>query len=322
MPSPIEKIASSLCCPDDRESLRPKDMALECCHCGRNYSVWEEEILELLPSKAAEPWSNPEYTADYHRQFHRTFETQENAIAWGLLESRSASWKRHRERQAQTVLSMLRRDGVALGDLILCDISGGVGDYTLAYWPHFKWVLHCDLSIEALRCARDRFRWMGCDNVFFLRVDYFALPFSRSIDRLLGLDTLIRGEDHEKALLNQIQRALSDGGRAIIDFHHWWHNPLRRLGLMRQNFGSNRSYTRSGAEELLGECGIENPRLVRFYQEFEADSPFTKRLSWLLPAARLLYEFGPGSSDGRGQRFGRFPAECVGSGPEDRRNLE
>ena len=294
MPFRIEKIASILCCPDDRKSLRPKDMALECCHCGRIYSVWEEEILELLPSKATEPQSNPEYAADYHRQFHRTFETQEHAIAWGLLESRSASWKRHRERQAQTVLSLLRRGGVPLRDLILCDISAGVGDYTLAYWRHFKWVFHCDLSIEALRCSRDRFRRMGCDNVFFLRVDYFALPFSRSIDRLLCLDTLIRGEDHEKALLNQIQRAISAEGRAIIDFHHWWHNPLRRLGLMRQNFGSNRSYTRSGAEDLMRECGIRDQRLVRFYQELEA--PFSKGLSWLLPATRLLYEFGCAAS--------------------------
>jgi ubiquinone/menaquinone biosynthesis C-methylase UbiE len=294
MPFRIEKIASILCCPDDRKSLRPKDMALECCHCGRIYSVWEEEILELLPSQSAEPQSNPEYAADYQRQFHRTFETQEHAIAWGLLESRSASWKRHRQRQAQTVLSMLERGGVALRDLILCDISAGVGHYTLAYWPHFKWVLHCDLSIEALRCSRDRFRRMGCDNVFLLRVDYFALPFSRSIDRLLCLDTLIRGEDHEKALLNQIQRAISDEGRAIIDFHHWWHNPLRRLGLMRQNFGSNRSYTRSGAEDLMRECGIRDQRLVRFYQELEA--PFSKGFSWLLPATRLLYEFGCAAS--------------------------
>ena len=327
MPFRIEKIASRLCCPDDRESLRPKDMALECCHCGRSYSVWEEEILELLPSKAAEPRLNPEYAVDYHRQFHRTFETQEDAIAWGLLESRSASWKRHREREAQTVLSMLRRDGVALRDLILCDISAGVGDYTLAYAQHFKWVLHCDLSVDALRYARGRSRRMGLDNVSFLRVDYFALPFFRSIDRLLCLDTLIRGEDHEKALLSQIRSAISGGGRAIIDFHQWWHNPLRRLGLMRQNFGSNRSYTRAGAEALLGECGIANRRLVRFCQEFETSSPFSKTLSWLLPATRLLYEFGPAPSERASPRTDEASVSAASrlnaseATPKDRRDL-
>jgi hypothetical protein len=101
---------------------------------------------------------------------------------------------------------------------------------------------------------------------------------------------LIRGEDHEGALLNQIERAISSEGRAIVDFHHWWHNPLRRLGLLQQNFGTNRSYTRTGAEGLMRECGIRDQRLVRFYQELE--DPFSKGLSWLLPATRLLYEFG------------------------------
>jgi hypothetical protein len=146
---------------------------------------------------------------------------------------------------------------------------------------------------------------MGLENVFFLRVDYFALPFSRSIDRLLCLDSLIRGKDHEKALLNQIQKAISGQGRAIIDFHHWWHNPLRRLGLLRQNFGNNRSYARSGAEGMMRECGIEDWRLVRFYQELEPAGPFGKSLSWMLPATRLVYEFGAAlsgpSSSGRAE---------------------
>ena len=137
---------------------------------------------------------------------------------------------------------------------------------------------------------------MGLENIFFLRVDYFALPFCRSLDRLLCLDTLIRGEDHEKDLLNQIERAISSEGRAIVDFHHWWHNPLRRLGLLRQNFGENRSYTRSGAEGLMRECGIRGTRLVRFHQEFEPQSPFSKGFGWLLPATRLLYEFGCAAS--------------------------
>jgi ubiquinone/menaquinone biosynthesis C-methylase UbiE len=79
-----------------------------------------------------------------------------------------------------------------LRDLIPCDISRALGDYTLAYWPHFKWVLHCDLSVDALRCARDRCRRVGCYNVFFPRANYFALPFSRSIDRLLCPRHLIR----------------------------------------------------------------------------------------------------------------------------------
>ena len=291
-----EEIASRLCCPDDQRSLRSKDASFECRHCGRIYRAWEGEILELLPSKPVASLSNPKYTADYHLEFHRTFEAREDAIPWGVREAQSSAWRLHRERQVRTVLSMLRRDGVPLQDGILCDVSAGVGDYTLSCARHFRWVLHCDLSVDALRYALARSRRMGLRNIFFLRVDYFALPFRCSIDRLLCLDTLIRGQDHEKALLNQIEKAIASEGRAIVDFHHWWHNPLRRLGLLPQNFGNNRSYTRTGAEGLLRECGVEGWRLVRFYQEFAPESRSLKRLSWLLPATRLLYEFGSAAS--------------------------
>ena len=291
-----EEIAGSLCCPDDQRSLRSNDGTLRCCHCGRVYPVREGGILDLLPSKPAGSPANPEYAAYYHFEFYRAFEPREGANPWGLRETQSPSWRRHRERQVRTVLSMLRRDEARFEDRILGDVSAGVGDYTLSYARHFKWVLHCDLSIDALRYALARSRRMGLQNVFFLRVDYFALPFRSSIDRLLCLDTLIRGQDHEKALLNQIERATASEGRAIVDFHHWWHNPLRRLGLLPQNFGNNRSYTRSGAEGLLRECGLEGWRLVRFYQEFAPESTSLKRISWLLPATRLLYEFGSAAS--------------------------
>jgi ubiquinone/menaquinone biosynthesis C-methylase UbiE/uncharacterized protein YbaR (Trm112 family) len=285
-------IASSLCCPDDKEPLNSLMGALQCSRCGRIYPVQEGDILELLPRKPAEPVSNPEYAADYNRRFHRKFENREDSMVWGREETSSSSWRLHRERQARAVLSLLQRDRARMQDLILCDISAGVGNYTLSYARHFKCVLHCDLSADALGYASAKCRRMGVENIFFLRVDYFALPFSRTIDRLLCLDTLVRGKDHEKALLGQIQKALTDQGRAIIDFHHWWHNPLRRLGLLPQNFGNNRSYGRRGAESLMRECGIDNWRLVRFHQEFEPSSRSAQNLSWLLPATRLVYEIG------------------------------
>jgi SAM-dependent methyltransferase len=290
MRSPREEIASRLCCPDDQESLRAVSGALSCSHCSRSFPFREGEILELLPSGPAEPGPNAEYAAAYHSLFHQTFESQQESIPWGLQVP--PSWRLHRERQARAVLSLLQSGGAPLKDLILCDISAGIGDYTLSYAQHFKGVLHCDLSLDALRYAAAKCRRLGAQNVCFLRVDYFRLPFRRTIDRLLCLDTLVRGKDHEKPLLGQIQKALACQGRAIVDFHHWWHNPLRRLGLLPQNFGRNRSYARSGAEGLLRECGIDNWRLVRFHQEFEPSSRFAQGFSRLLPATRLIYDIG------------------------------
>jgi uncharacterized protein YbaR (Trm112 family) len=292
MRSHREEIASLLCCPDDQESLRAVSGALDCSHCGRIFPFQEGEILELLPREPAKPGPNAEYAAAYHFLFHQTFENQQESIPWGLREGFSPSWRLHRERQARAVLSLLQSDGAPLKGLILCDISAGIGDYTLSYAQHFKGVLHCDLSLDALRYASAKCRRLDAQNVFFLRVDYFALPFNRTIDRLLCLDTLIRGKDHEKTLLGRIQKALTYQGRAIIDFHHWWHNPLRRLGLLPPNFGSNRSYARTGAEGLMRECGIDNWRLVRFHQELEPNSRFAQGFSRLLPATRLIYDIG------------------------------
>ena len=78
--------------------------------------------------------------------------------------------------------------------------------------------------------------------MIFLRVDYLKLPFSQALDYVICLDTLIRGRDHERGLLASIRDALKPGGHAVLDFHNWWHNPLRRLGLLPQNFGGNTSY--------------------------------------------------------------------------------
>jgi SAM-dependent methyltransferase len=290
MQSSFEEIAGYLSCPDDQGSLDEDTESLKCSRCGRVYPFTRGEIVELLPREPAAPVANREYALEYDRLFHRAFETGEASRAWGARESSSPADIRKRERQGRAVLSVLKATGRPLGELGLCDLSAGPGDYTLFFARHFKWVLHCDLSVDALHYALSRSRQMGLTNVFFLRVDYFALPFNRSLDRLLCLDTLIRGPDHEKALLGQIQCALGPQGRAIIDFHHWWHNPLRRLGLLPENFGQNRSYTRHQAEQLLGESGIEAWKLIRFHQEFEASNPL--RLLSLPPATRLMYEFG------------------------------
>src|SRR5215469_4320502 len=118
-----KEIASLLCCPDDERSLRLKDETLECSHCHRVYPVREGEILELLPSKPAGSPRNPVYAAEYHFEFYRTFEAQEGAIPWGIREAWAPSWRRHRERQVRTVLSMLIKDGVRLRDHTLCDVS-------------------------------------------------------------------------------------------------------------------------------------------------------------------------------------------------------
>jgi SAM-dependent methyltransferase/uncharacterized protein YbaR (Trm112 family) len=294
----FQEIVRYLACPDDKSSLDYRAEALVCNQCGRIYPVVGGELVELLPREPAVPAANRDYEIEYHRQFHRVFESGDSSMAWGTPESSSSAWMRKRERQGSAVLQELMGGDRPLNELVLCDVSAGPGNYTLSYAAHCKYVLHCDLSVDSLQYALRRSRRMNVANVFFLRVDYFALPFRQSLDRILCLDTLIRGRDHEKALLGQVQGALAREGRAIVDFHYWWHNPLRRLGLLPQNFGQNESYTRRDSERLLRESGIEEWRYIPFYQEFEPTNSSSKTLLSVLPPTRLLYEFGSSRSIG------------------------
>jgi SAM-dependent methyltransferase len=293
------ELTERLRCPDDWGELNCKEGNIECGRCGRVYPILRGDILEILPSRPAKYSSSPnqEYACEYDREFREVFEIRESAMAWGAPEVSPPAWTGKRERQVSAVLSHLMRDGKRLRDIVLCDVSAGSGHYTLASAHYFKWVLHCDLSVDNLNYAIRRSVQMGISNVLFLRVDYFRLPFVHSLDRILCFDTLIRGKDHEKALLQSIHKALRPQGEAIVDFHNWWHNPLRRLGLLRQNFGQNRSYARGEAEALLRDSGITQWEVVRFYQEFDPENSILRAFSRFIPATRLMFEFS-GSGDG------------------------
>jgi SAM-dependent methyltransferase len=302
----LESVVGYLCCPEDKSVLTRGGGGMACTGCGRIYRVTEEGILDLLPREPAVPPANQEYARQYLRLFHRTLEAGDASNAWRTPYRFSKTWLLKRQRQQRTVLSILNRSARSLGGLALCDVSAGLGDYTLSYAQYFKWVFHCDLSVDSLQYAVQRARQMRVNNVIFLHVDYFALPFHNSLDRLICFDTLIRGWDHEARLLAQIRRALNYEGKALVDFHNWWHNPLRRLGLLPQNFGWNRSYSRGRAEQLLRQAGIEEWRMKPFRQECDPTSRLHKRWSSLIPATRLIYEFGSAPVANTSDKVSRF----------------
>ena len=101
-------------------------------------------------------------------------------------------------------------------------------------------MFHCDLSTQSLLHTAAKAREQGILNIAFLRIDYFQPPFRRSLDRLICLDTLIRAPFHELTLLRGIAASLAPRGRAVIDSHNYWHNPLRRMGWLPENFIENR----------------------------------------------------------------------------------
>jgi SAM-dependent methyltransferase len=172
---------------------------------------------------------------------------------------------------------------------VFCDISAGAGYYTLSYARYFSQVLHCDLSTRSLVYSRNRAQAMGIGNIVFLRIDYLSPPFRRSLTHLVCFDTLIYGRNHERDLLASIKRMLSPAGSSVVAFHNWWHNPVRRVGLLRRNYPPEGSYSRAETERLLREAGISAYEYFPFHQEFEPGGLLGRIGAELLPPTLHVY---------------------------------
>ncbi len=250
-----------------------------------------DTILDLLPP---EPLQLPmpadsEFRMGYEAQFHKRIDPDSKARPWGAPEDASPAWVAKRRKQVTAVLTLLSRRGIAK-ELTLCDFSAGAGYYTLECARHFRSVIHADVSPESLVYSQSKAKRLGLDNVAFCRIDYLRPPFKRSLDFAICMDSMIRGQWHDAQLLRSITQALSSNGTAIFDFHNWWHNPLRRIGLGRDNFRGCWSYTKGGASRLIREAGLERPDYYPFRQEEPTKlGRFSNVVSLLIPPTRLVY---------------------------------
>jgi len=230
-----------------------------------------------------------EYRQGYLQAWSQKWERDEAALPFGAAESLSPKMRRVRERQTAEVLRSLLLETAADCREVFCDLSAGAGHTTLAATREFRLVFHCDLSVTAVRYVSAAAKRMGVDNIVVVRADYFRPPFRNCVERMTCLDSLIRGPWHELRLLASIRQALAPTGAAVVDFHNWWHNPLRRMGLLPQNFGENRSYTRSEVLSLLAQAGIEDFEFGAFFQE--GDFARWPMLRSLVPATRFAVRF-------------------------------
>jgi SAM-dependent methyltransferase len=287
----IQRILDYLCCPDDRSKLHAQDELVVCSKCGRQFNVTRGSTVDILPYAPTQllRTRNRAYVEAYLNLFNKPLSSGENGVPWGADEKSTSAWAEKRMRQVRHVLPIVLRNR----GKTLCDLSVGAGRYTLEYAKYFDLVVQCDLSPESVSYVSRKAEVLGLSNVVSLRTDYLQLPFDRSLDVVLCLDSLEGGEEHEHLLLHSIQSSLAPGGIAIIDFHNWWHNPFRRLGLLKQNL-KNQSYSRRKAEAMLRNVGICRFEYVPFVQEVSDDRTNKSFALKLLPATRLIYVFQAG----------------------------
>jgi SAM-dependent methyltransferase len=284
----LRELYSTLKCPDDGGELRIFDGCLECTLCKRQHPILAANMVELLPLKASLPNDGSAYARGYTAERATPFTWRPDSLAWGAPETYARNWVERKYRQVAAVRGLLN-EGVETKSLF-CDFSAGAGYYTLAYAKDWRSVMHCDLSVDSLNYAHRKAAKLAIGNILFVRMDYLRPPFQRGLQRVICLDSLIRGESHEKLLLQSIRSSLNKRGAAIVDFHNWWHNPLRRLGLLRNNFGVNRSYGRGELNSLFAAAGIAASDCYPFHQE---SSP----LRHVLPPTRWMYQFSGGVLD-------------------------
>jgi SAM-dependent methyltransferase len=310
MSEKLRTILDLLWCPDEGRPLRLDRERLVCSGCGRGFPL-HEDFAEILPRHAARlPASaSADYGGMYRTLFEQSYQNDDTCLAGGAEEHATPSWIRKRQRQVAAMRPLVT-EGIEAAASVLCDIAAGAGHYTFAYAPQFRFVLHCDLSVENLNYARRKARERHLENIFFLRIDYFQPPFRHSLDRILCLDTLIRGEAHDAMLLKSIADSLQPSGRAVIDFHNWWHNPLRRLGMLPENFHSNKSYRRSETETLLAKTAFGSATVFPFVQEFNPGSRLDRICSKMVPSTRIVYRVRGGPA---------APVESAPSSCEQRR---
>lgn len=287
-----EELSDIVCCPEDRGQLVFCGSEYSCRICSRHFPILSGRIADFRP-RSPQPVprdTNLQFARDYLEVFHRPCEQTNQAVGWGAREVVTPRWARRRERQVEHVKSILQREkGCDMHTC--CDFSAGAGYYTLGLAALFPGFLHCDLSSDSLFYAAHKVESRGINNVVFLRIDYLQPPFAGRLDCVICMDSLERGEGHERVLLGSIRRSLRPGGLGIVDFHNWWHNPLRRLGVLPQNFGFNRSYSRSEAEALLRSCGIKDFQYLPFCQEFEPSRMLGQIATTVLPSTRHVFLF-------------------------------
>jgi SAM-dependent methyltransferase len=290
MPLDPAEIARYLSCPDEGAPLVPDFGGLRCVRCSRIFPFQKPNLLEILPAKpvAISTSEVPSgYENAYMQAYSRVRESTDDAVPWGANETSSTKTVKRRERHTEEVFRLLR-DAPGDADGVFCDLSASAGHTTFAAARHCRLVFHCDLSVTAVHYASAKATRMGLENMVIVRADYLRPPFLNSIQQLTCLDSLIRGPWHDVRLLASIRQALVRGGSAVVDFHNWWHNPLRRLGLLRQNFGQNRSYTWNEVLHLLRQAGIDDFVVSTFIQEADPQSRSARVLRRLLPATRFL----------------------------------
>lgn len=286
--STTKALWEALRCPDDGSRLRLAD-APTCQTCGREFQRVGPHAVDLV-SSALRPRPagvSDRYWSEYQACRRQPLVSSGSGVGWGAAWTVPPEWAQLRQAYSRRVLALVCE---ALGPRVgvVADISAGAGYVTHLLARENIGTLHVDLDPTSVAGAAAWLDGPGAGSpMIAVRGDYFALPLRGSVDVVVCTDTLIRSREHELAVLTAIKAALKPDGTAIVDFHNWMHNPLRRVGLLRNNFAGNRSYLRHEIGRMLHEVGLRAHSVLSYRQE-EDRGGWQRLLAPVVPPTRFL----------------------------------
>lgn len=276
-------------CPGDGGPLEWSSTVYRCRDCGTPYPVHGGVLLDArprLPRFQGEPGGGDK--GAYLKVFHEAFTFDAAAMAWGAAETNPPWWVADKKAQAEAVCRLLLAHND--GDVrVACDVSAGAGHAVTALAARFETVIHADLCVRSLNYAIAAASRHGLANVAFVRADLLLPPFAGSVTNVVCLDTLEYGRAQMEDGLAAIRGALAPRGLAVVDFHNWWRNPVRRLGLMPANFPAGGSLSRREAEDMIARHGFDLVAYEGWRGRYGRGAVLRRALATVLAPARHTF---------------------------------
>jgi ubiquinone/menaquinone biosynthesis C-methylase UbiE len=205
----IEDVLSYLACPDDGESLILDKSKLICCKCSRDFQI-EKNILNLTPKSR---FTLPQNQNKNYEKYYENLRTSKSVNSgWGtIVNAVSIGFVKETLEKIKKFVN---------SDSIVCDIGAGSGDYSTSIALKAKIIFHCDLDEGGIQSAQKKSLELDLKNIFFIKCDYFKLPFKNNkIDLIFGIDVIERGMEYDQALIKEFYRINSKNGKILFDCH-------------------------------------------------------------------------------------------------------
>ncbi|MGC9000843.1 class I SAM-dependent methyltransferase [Caldisericum sp.] len=284
----VYDLINYLCYPDCRGDLIQRSENLLCVKCNREYKVYNDICVELLPSKMFFRVGKNEVEIraidSYKKIFGEPFIWKDNPSLWGLdiPEKYVNKFKKHKH-----VLYKLIPEKIKMS----IDVSAGSGRFSYSLIDRANIMVFCDLSVDSCVYLSQKIEKEGVKNALVVRCDYLSIPFKDKIfDLVLCNDTLIYGYEHEIKLISSIYKILSPDGIAILDFANKYHHLF--LGFWHKPYTVG--YSKKEMENMLRKIGFSNMEALPLYYDLAKDldeqSILSRIIKIILPPTRYIWK--------------------------------